>query len=202
MPKYLYPAQPAAGGLVSLPGGGSADRAFAATWQASPIVGAVATVMAALTDDGAEAVVTTFDAQPDYPRTITATSSGTAGDIGAIQVIVTGTDANGAVLTETLPIFTADSGTTVTSVNAFASVTSVTIPAHDGTGATTSIGCGNALGLNGAFDTNPVVPGMSWFDGSVEGTDPTVVVNAVMSKNFITFNSTLDGSAASAVLVF
>ena len=202
MPKYLYPEQPAAGGLVSLPGGGAEDRAFACTYSSSPALGTTTAVKTAVTDDGTEQTVTVFDGQPDAPRVLTATAGGTAGDVGAISVVVTGTDPSGEPLVETLPAFTVDTPGSVTSLNAFGSVTSVVIPAHDGTGATTAVGLGDALGLGGAFSTNPVVPGMSFFNGVVEGTEPTVAVNAAMPKNLITYNSTLDGSVATSVLIF
>jgi len=97
-------------------------------------------VHAAVTDTAVQVVVTTGITNPTRPARITATSGGTATDIADIQVIVTGTDAMDRVITETLPIFTENSATTVTSTETFKTVTSITIPAHDGTGATTAIG--------------------------------------------------------------
>lgn len=97
-------------------------------------------VHAAVTDTGVQQVVTTAITNPTRPARITATSGGTATDIADIQVTVTGTDAQDRVITEVLPIFTENSATTVTGFELFKTVTSITIPAHDGTGATTAIG--------------------------------------------------------------
>jgi hypothetical protein len=73
-------------------------------------------------------------------KKITATAGGTPADIKAVQVVVAGFDADDKPLIETLPAFTVNSAGTVTGVGSFKTITSITIPAHDGTGATTSIG--------------------------------------------------------------
>lgn len=158
----------------------------------SPAVGAVAAVMAALTDDGAEAVVTSGLTDPPTPRNITATAGGTATDIKAIQVTVAGTNADGAAISETLPAFTVNTAGTVVGDKAFATVTSVTIPAHDGTAATTSIGTGAKLGLGAHLGRNTVVA--AYLDGVKEGTAPTVAVSATaLESNTVTLDSTLNG---------
>lgn len=92
-------------------------------------------------------VLTTGITKPAVPRNITATSGGTSGDIGAVQVTVTGTNYKGEAISETLPVFTANSATTVSGAKAFKTVTSISIPAHDGLGATTAIGWGDIFGL-------------------------------------------------------
>lgn len=160
----------------------------------SPAVGAVAAVMAALTDDGAEAVVTSGLTDPPTARNITATAGGTATDIKAIQVVVAGTNADGAAITETLPAFTVNTAGTVVGDKAFATVTSVTIPAHDGTGATTSIGTGAKLGLGAHLARNTVIA--AYHGGTKEGTDPTVATSATaLESNTVSLNTALDGSA-------
>jgi hypothetical protein len=106
----------------------------------APALGTNTAVHAAVTDNGAQQVVTTAITNPDVPRNITATSGGTAGDIKAITVTIAGTNIWGQAITEVLPAFTVDSATTVVGSKAFATVTSITIPAHDGLGATTAIG--------------------------------------------------------------
>ncbi|MGH7849867.1 MAG: hypothetical protein ACREOP_06180, partial [Thermodesulfobacteriota bacterium] len=104
----------------------------------------VNSVLAAVTDTGGQQVITTGFLPINQPSRVTATAGGTATDIKAIQVIVVGKDPNGVTITETLPAFTVNTAGTVKGAKVFAKVTQVTIPAHDGLAATTS------LGLDGA----------------------------------------------------
>lgn len=171
------------------------SRAYVAHYNESPAAPSATGVLAAVTDDGTEQTITSGFTNPDVPRSVTATSGGTAADIGAIQVVVTGTNAAGETISETLPVFTANSATTVEGSKAFATVTQVVIPAHDGTAATTSIGTGSKLGLAHKLQSNSVFPGMTEFNGSLEGTDPTVTTDeANLEGNTADLNSTLDGS--------
>lgn len=159
----------------------------------SPAVGAVAAVRAAHTDTGAEVTLTAGITNPPTPRNITATAGGTPADIAAIQVTVTGTNAEGAVITEDLPAFTLNTAGTVVGNKAFATVTSVTIPAHDGTGATTSIGTGAKLGLGAHLARNTVVA--AFLAGVKEGTAPTVATSpTALESNTVQLNSALNGS--------
>lgn len=160
----------------------------------SPAVGSTTAVHAAVTDTGSQQVVTTGITNPAVPRNVTATSGGTAGDIKAIQVIVAGTNAEGVAITETLPVFTENSATTVVGSKAFATVTSITIPAHDGTGATTAIGTGAKLGLGDRIGRNSVE--RAYLGGTIEGTPPTVAVSSsALESNTVTLNSALNGTA-------
>lgn len=189
-----YPYTPQAGQTIRGLGD-NPKTAFIAHYQQSPLAADTDGVLTALTDDGAEAVVTSFDGQPDVARCITATAGGTAGDIKAIQVTVDGTDIEGNVITEDLPAFTVNTAGTVTGSKAFATVTSVTIPAHDGTGATTAIGFGDKLGLPHKLAINTVFPGLTALDNTVEGTDPTVAVSATaLESNTVDLNSAMDGN--------
>lgn len=163
----------------------------------SPALGTTTAVHAAVTDTGVPQTITTGITQPDVPRNVTATAGGTAGDIKAIQVVVNGTDEEGVALTETLPAFTVDTAGTVTGVKAFKTITSFTIPAHDGTGATTAIGRGAKLGLGERLSRNTV--DAAYLAGVKEATAPTVVFDATnISGNMVTLNSALN---AGAVLV-
>lgn len=163
------------------------------SYTISPAVGATTAVHAAHTDTGEQVVLTTGITNPDYPRNITATAGGTATDVKAISVIVAGTDIDGNAITETLPAFTVNTTGTVTGSKAFKTVTSITIPAHDGTGATTAIGTGAKLGLPIKMHRNGVI--RAHFGGVVEGTAPTVAFSATaLESNTATLNSTLDGS--------
>jgi hypothetical protein len=148
---------------------------------------------AAVTDNGSPRTVTTAITNPDTPRNVTATAGGTAGDIKAIQVVVTGTNEDGDVISETLPAFTVDTAGTVTGSKAFKTVTSIVIPAHDGTGATTAIGYGSKLGLGDKLRLNTVKN--TYLNNVLEGTAPTVAVSTTaMESNTVTLNSALDGS--------
>lgn len=161
-------------------------------WVA-PAAAAVAGIRAAVTDTGSPQTITTGFVRPDYARNVTATAGGTATDIKAIQVIVVGKDIEGNVITETLPVFTVDTAGTVQGSKAFSEVTSVTIPAHDGTGATTSIGFGEKLGLNRLLRRNNVF--LATFNGSYETTRPTVATSATaIESNTIDINSALNGA--------
>lgn len=188
---YQLPADAKAGSLA----GSSEERVILARYKASPAAAVTDEILSAVTDDGTEQTITSFDAQPDVPRTVTATAGGTAGDIKAIQVTVAGTNVAGDAITEDLPAFTVNTTGTVESTKVFATVTSVTIPAHDGNGATTAIGTGSGLGLNTLNAINPVVSGMTSLNGTREGTEPTVTVSAsAVESNKVTLDSSLDGN--------
>lgn len=160
----------------------------------SPALGTTTAVHAAVTDTGADQVVTTAITNPPTPRNVTATSGGTAADIKAVQVIVAGTNAEGVAITETLPVFTVNTATTVVGSKAFATVTSITIPAHDGTGATTAVGLGAKLGLGERLSVDTVLA--AHLAGVREGTRPTVVVSSsALESNTVTLNSALAGTA-------
>ena len=160
----------------------------------SPALGTTNAVHAAVTDNGATQTVTTAITNPDVPRNITATAGGTAGDIKAIQVTVTGTDAEGVTITETLQAFTVDTAGTVTGSKAFKTVTSISIPAHDGTGATTAIGVGAKLGLGERLSLDTIIA--AHLNGTREGTRPTVAVSSsTLASNTVTLNSALAGTA-------
>lgn len=164
----------------------------------SPAVGTNTAIHAAVTDNGAPQVITTAITNPDVPRNVTATAGGTNTDVKAIQVIVTGTNAYGDVITETLPAFTVDTTGTVVGSKAFKTVTSITIPAHDGTGATTAIGTGvggsnSKLGLPVKLDRDTIVN--VHLNGVRETAHPTVAFSStVLESNTIVLASALNGT--------
>lgn len=128
------------GGFVTLVG----NPPLATNSYTAPALGTVAQAKSAVTDNGSYRVLWPGAAIWTAPNGIavrlTAKAGGVAGDVKAIGVTIVGTDAADAPLTETLPLFTVNTPGSVTSVGAFKTVTSITIPAHDGTGATTSVG--------------------------------------------------------------
>lgn len=78
-------------------------------------------------------------------RNVTFTTAGSTASDAPATALVTGTDVNGKVQTETVTL--AQTAATASGVKAFKTVTSIAYPAADGTGATIAIGVGKAMGL-------------------------------------------------------
>lgn len=200
----FYPYNPGLGQVIqSDVDGTNVDRGFIAHFQVSA-ANAVAPnttgVHAAVTDNSAQQVITTAITNPAVPRNITATAGGTATDIKPIQVIIAGTDFNGDAITETLPAFTENTAGSVTGSKAFKTVTSITIPAHDGNGATTAIGWGDKYGLPYKRAHIPVIA--SYLNNSLEGTAATITASStVLASNTIDLNSASNGNVIDAYLV-
>lgn len=72
------------------------------------------------------------------PRNLTFTTAGSTPADAPANVVIVGTDKNDKAITETLNL--AQTAAAVTSVNRYKTVTSITYPAADGTGATVAIG--------------------------------------------------------------
>lgn len=182
--------------------GVSIDRAFLAHFQVSAInaVGAnLAGILAAVTDTGVQQVITGGITNPSIPKNITATVGGTAANITAKQVIITGTNFTDAPITETLPAFTAATPGTVQGNKAFKTITSITIPAN-GAGVTTSIGFGEKLGIPYNLPYNTVLA--AYLNNIKETTAPAVTTDAVnIENNTVKLNSTLNGSIVDAYLI-
>lgn len=171
-----------------------AQRIKTAVIGSAVALGTTTAVKAAVTDTGVEQVITTGITNPDVPRNITATFGGTAGDIKAITVTIAGTNIDNEPISEVLPAATVNTAGTVTGNKAFKTVTSITIPAHDGTGATTAIGTGAKLGLPAELSRDTVLA--AFLGGVREATRPTVVVDTnETEKNTVTLNSALAGSS-------
>lgn len=179
------------------------DRGFIARLiipAAAAVVAAPAAILAAVTSTGTPSVITTGFNNPAWPRCVTATSGGTATDIKAIQVVVEGTDFAGNVITETLPAFTVDTAGTVQGSKAFKTITKVTIPAHDGTGATTSIGINEKLGIPYKLTQNSVLA--AYRNGAREGTAPTVTISGTaLESNTVDLSSALNGTEVVVELI-
>jgi hypothetical protein len=179
------------------------DRSFIAHFQVNAADATAADtegILAAVTDTGEQQEITTGITQPSVPRNITATAGGTATDIGAIQVIIEGTNYADEVITETLPAFTADTAGTVTGTKAFKTITKIIIPAHDGLGATTSIGFGEKLGLPYKLAHDTVLA--TYLDNTKESTAPTVTVSPTnIELNTIELNSPLAGKDVDVYLM-
>ena len=162
-------------------------------WSATQAAAASATAVhaaaaCALTDQ----TITTSITNPPCARNITATTSGTSGDVKAVQVIIYGTDINGDYLTETLTAFTVNTNETVTGAKAFASVTSYVVPAMDGTGCSVSIGFGDKLGLRNKLSRATLVYKGTFLADVVESTEPTLAKSStVLASNTLDLNLSL-----------
>jgi hypothetical protein len=156
-----------------------------------PAVALATGIHAAVADSGAPQTVTTAINQPDVPRNITATvAASTANDVKAISVVITGTNAEDTVITETLPAFTDNTPGAVAGLKAFKTVTSILIPAHDGATALTSIGFGDVIGIGHRLAGNTVIA--AYLNRVLEGTAPTIVTSAtVLESNTADLNSNL-----------
>lgn len=167
---------------------------------AKATAGTTTAITALFATSTATTVVTTGITNPTTPRNITATTDGTAGDIKAVQVIIEGTNYLDEVITETLPVFTVDTKTTVIGNKAFKTITKITVPAMDGAGATVSIGVGEKLGLPYKLSHNTVM--FAFLNLTREATAPTVTVSATaIESNTIDLNSALNGTVVNAYLI-
>lgn len=129
----------------------------------------------------------TIDAQPDVPRTLTWALAHT--NITAFTLIFVGVDAKGKAVTET---FSEASGWSGETSAAFARVTSITLSARTGTGATDTcnIGIGSKLGLS-----NPIAATSSVYKVTKNKADyppASYTVDAV--------NDTVDVSTGGAIV--
>ncbi len=104
-------------------------------------------------DDGTLQSITTNNVSFAHQALITAQVTGVAANVGAISVLVSGTDFQGTVQTETLPAFTVNVTGTVTGVLRFDSVTSWRLPAHDAGSVSTSIGYADRFSTGTAMRT-------------------------------------------------
>jgi hypothetical protein len=190
-------------GKIKTDGNVTIDRGFIAHLE---VPGADATaadtdgIHLAVADNGTQQVITSGITQPSFPRNITATAGGTATDIKAIQVTIEGTNFADEVIIETLPAFTLDTAGTVSGNKAFKTITKITIPAHDGLGATTSIGFAEKLGIPYLLSHNTVL--FAHRNNVKENTAPTVTFSpTVLEDNTFDLNSALNGTKVDLYLV-
>lgn len=161
----------------------------------SPAVADTDGIMSARTDTGTGVTISagTSINFPDVPRNMTATAGGTVGDVANESVTFTGKDIDGNSISETLTAFTIDTAGTQASVKCFAELDTVELPKMDGTGATISIGYGDILALPERLERNTVIA--AFLANTVEGTAPTVVVNASnLENNSVDINSSLNST--------
>ena len=133
-----------------------------------------------------------FVAQPPCARNLTVTvAATTAGHVKAAAIVVTGKNLAGETITESFTP-TADTPDTLVGAKAFASVTSVAVPAQDGDSVTVDVGFGQLIGLPYKLDKQRVI--LTLNDGVVD-TAPTLTISAsALESNTVDFNGSLDGS--------
>lgn len=157
-------------------------------YAAAPALGTNTAVRAAVTLGAAAQDVTTSITNPVVPRNLVVkgNADGIAGD-----VVITGTDIQGATISETIAL----SGSSAVAGNkAFKTVTNINLPAKtNGSGDTVSIGTGSKLGLHTKLDRNTILN--AYLNGTKEGTLPTVAFSSTaISGNTVSLNSALDGN--------
>lgn len=137
--------------------------------------------------------ITTFDAQPGEARVLALVVGGTDTDVKAVTVTVTGLDILGNTITDTF-LCTVNTLGTITGTKAFAVVTRIEAPAHDGTGVTMTLGTTKGLGIPWTLPQKPAHI-LSRINHTNEGTAPTFTVDGdEVAKNFVTPNGSLAGT--------
>lgn len=137
-----------------------------------------------------------FAHQPDMPRNITITPTGTTGDVEACVVTVAGSNIAGAAISEDFT-FLANASTVQTGNKAFKTVSSISWPANcesGGFAATWIVGVGVKMGLRKCLAQGG---DLAWAvaNATFEGTRPTVAVSAsARESNTVITNTAPDAS--------
>lgn len=161
-------------------------------WTDVATASATALKSAQATSNSATTTVTTFSAQPDFPRNLIITPGGTTADVPAGNVVVSGTNIRGEAISENFA-FTADQSAATTGNKAFKTVTSVLFPIQDGAAATYNIGTGVKLGLDRKHSEAAVID--AFIDGVRETTAVTMAVSSsVIESNTISTNTAPNGT--------
>ena len=138
---------------------------------------------------------TTFAAQPPYPRNVTMTSTGTAGNVKAGKAYIYGIAMDGSAISEEITI-TADTHVAFTGTKAFVKVTKVFVPVMDGN-VSFKVGFGDLYGLPYKLATKPLCIGS--VDGAQEAVTLAVSAESIEGNTF-TFSSAPAGEAVKLVL--
>lgn len=145
----------------------------------------------------AAVTLSSFTAQPDVPRNLTITPTGTTGDVEACVIVVNGTNFFGRAISESFT-FIADASTAQTGSKAFKTVSSVVFPANcesGGFAATWIIGVGEKIGLKRCM-ANAGDWVWSEVAGVYETTRATIANSAsAIESNTADFNGTMNGSS-------
>lgn len=160
-----------------------------------PAVGAVAAIHASIVLGASAADVITAITNPDFARTLTIKPTKAGGSAISGDVVITGTNIRGDVVTDTI---TCSSDTTVVEgVVAFKTVTKIHVPARSTASDAIEIGTGTKLGLDRTCSGNEVLVGT--IDGVRESTMPIITSDTTIGKNVVLFNTTLANTKVFAV---
>lgn len=182
------------GSMSVVPSAGTTETLSAISYSIAPAVGTATATHAAVTLGAAEQTVTTAITNPDFPRivTIKGNASGIAGD-----VVITGTDMVGNVISDTIAL---NAATEVVGVKAFKTVTSILLPAKtNASGDTVSIGRGDKYGFPVAIPSVGLVLSKT-FDGSAD--NGTVTADATVAKSIYAIAGTANGTKILRLVFF
>lgn len=155
------------------------------SYSINPALASATGIHATILETSGVQTITTGITNPDFARQVTVTGN-QASVTG--NVIITGTDVLGAPLTETL----ASSGTsTVISNNAFATVTSIQVPALASAGDGVSVGTGAKIGFPVAIPQTTLVL-VKNFNGATDS--GTVTAGATAKLSVYGAAGTFDGT--------
>ncbi len=166
--------------------------------QKEPATAATTLVHAAITGSATvTTTVTTGITDPDVPRNLTVTAGGTAADISAADVVITGTNIEGKTITETFDI-TVNTAGTIVGTKAFRTVTSILVPVQDGAAATFAIGVGDLIGLNHRTTSSTVFRVLTNIAGvlAIEAASADANSTSNIEDNTFTPTTTADGATS------
>ena len=183
----------------------SVDRGFIANLVWTALQTAAADAAGAVLTEAASAteIVTVLAAamlaQPPCSRNAVVTvAATTAGHVKAAAIRVNGLDLNGVAIYEDFtPVV--DTPAVLTGTKAFASFTSLVIPAQDGASVTISLGWGELIGLPYMLTKKRVLVTLN--DGVVDTAPTLAISSSVLSSNTVDFNGSLDGSVMDMSIV-
>lgn len=180
------------------------STSFSATDLGKAANASTTALLTASATSGSSATTLTPTAQPSVPRAITITTGGTATDIKAAAITVTGKNSEGKTITDTVTP-TVDTAGTLTTTKAFASVTSVSVPAQDGNGVTVAIGTSNNFGINQRSASTAVAKIMviaANGSATLEDASASNFSSTVVENNTVTPTTTPDGAVQFRLYVF
>lgn len=158
------------------------------TWTAPAVADNVSVLAATTLPTTGTTVTTTGFTNPTNPRTIR--FKGNQSTVQGLVLTIAGTDILGQAITETVTMGGAFATPTDT-VNAFATVTSITFPTRGAASDTISVGRGAALGLDQYCDAFS-------FTG-IAGVTSYTSSATVISLNVVTLSATLDGTTNQSI---
>lgn len=176
---------------------------FVATDLQRPAVASNTAILVATATSTSITTISTGFTNPDVPRNLVVKPGGTTGDVATGTVVVTGTNVEGAVITETF-VTTADTVTAITGNKAFKTVTSAVVSAQDGAGATFSVGTGSKLGIGMRNIASMPVKVLTRSAAGVEALEDaaaSALSATVVESNTVTTTTALDGAVGFRVYV-